>query len=240
MKLRMGQNKRWGYHPPLLFWNIQVLKSIKSSLARMVLMNCVVKLAIVQMLSLLDIYSCQTKKWKINRWHNLYQYQLFLGWKITKMSVIFTLSHPFQSLLKICRGVPTQLVIRDREHATSMAALGRAEIILKSFSFNHPTNSLLKTWNIYLFICLVTNLFNSVLCSPASFSAMAALTLHLQAEDVLYSPCQNNSVSQVEVEVGVRERSRALVMTVDHNNFLPCLSVSEAATGCSRIDYRPV
>ena len=69
---------------------------------------------------------------------------------------------------------------------------------------------------------------------------MAAITLHLQAENILSTSYQDNPVSQAEVEVGVRDRSRALVMTVDHNNFLPCLSVSEAATGCSRIDYRPV
>merc|ERR1712179_867838 len=114
--------------------------------------------------------------------------------KNNKKCLIFS---TFLSLLKISRDVPTRLVIRDREHATSMAAL-------------------------------------------ASFSAMAASTLHLQAEDALYTLCQDNSVSQAEVEVGVRDRSRALVMTVDHNNFLPCCTVSESVSGCSRIDYRPI
>ena len=47
-------------------------------------------------------------------------------------------------------------------------------------------------------------------------------------------------MSRAELEVRVRERSRALVMTVDHNNFLPCLSVSESVTGLARIEYKPV
>ena len=75
---------------------------------------------------------------------------------------------------------------------------------------------------------------------------MSALTMHMQAERAAqYSACEEDctsccSLSQAELEVKARERSRALVMTVDHNNFLPCLSVSESVTGCARIEYKPV
>jgi len=75
----------------------------------------------------------------------------------------------------------------------------------------------------------------SAMATLATFSATTAISLHLQAE-----AAQENSVSQGELEVGMKDKSRALVMTVDHNNFLPCLSVSQSVNGCSRIDYRPV
>eukprot|EP00090_Calanus_glacialis_P018832 TRINITY_DN29150_c0_g1_i1.p1 TRINITY_DN29150_c0_g1~~TRINITY_DN29150_c0_g1_i1.p1 ORF type:complete len:130 (-),score=38.08 TRINITY_DN29150_c0_g1_i1:432-788(-) len=80
----------------------------------------------------------------------------------------------------------------------------------------------------------------------ATFSAMSALTFHLQAEKTAqYADCVEDcgcccSLSKAEIEVRARERSRALVMTVDFNNFLPCLSVSESATGSARIEYKPV
>ena len=61
---------------------------------------------------------------------------------------------------------------------------------------------------------------------------MTALSFYLEGE----------RVARVEVEVGRREEVRSLVMRVDHNNFLPCLTVSlaEEEEGGTRLQYRPV
>ena len=60
---------------------------------------------------------------------------------------------------------------------------------------------------------------------------MTALSFYLEGE----------RVARVEVEVGRREEVRSLVMRVDHNNFLPCLTVSLAEEeGGTRLQYRPV
>ena len=63
---------------------------------------------------------------------------------------------------------------------------------------------------------------------------MTALSFYLEGE----------RVARVEVEVGRREEPvRSLVMRVDHNNFLPCLTVSlaeEEEEGATRLQYRPV
>ena len=65
---------------------------------------------------------------------------------------------------------------------------------------------------------------------PASLSSMAAVTLYSEGE------------RRAEGEVRVREEEgQGLVFTVDHNNFLPGLTVSLGGdqTG-ARIQYRPV
>ena len=59
---------------------------------------------------------------------------------------------------------------------------------------------------------------------------MTALSFYLEGE----------RVARVEVEVGRREEVRSLVMTVDHNNFLPCLTVSPGEEAGTRLQYRPV
>ena len=60
---------------------------------------------------------------------------------------------------------------------------------------------------------------------------MTAFSFYLEGE----------RVARVEVEVGRREEVRSLVMRVDHNNFLPCLTVSLAEEeGGTRLQYRPV
>ena len=61
---------------------------------------------------------------------------------------------------------------------------------------------------------------------------MTAFSFYLEGE----------RVARVEVEVGRREEVRSLVMRVDHNNFLPCLSVSlaEEEEAGTRLQYRPV
>ena len=60
----------------------------------------------------------------------------------------------------------------------------------------------------------------------AGVSCLAAVSLHQRAE----------------AEVGLREdRGRPLHFTVDHNNFLPCVTVTEAAGGeGNTVEYRPV
>ena len=63
----------------------------------------------------------------------------------------------------------------------------------------------------------------------ASLSTLAAVSLHRGAE--------------LEAEMGVREEGggRGLLFTVDHNNFLPCLTVSLAEDQAgTRLQYRPV
>ena len=37
-----------------------------------------------------------------------------------------------------------------------------------------------------------------------------------------------------------KENHGALVITVDFNNFLPCLSVAESDSGEAKIEYRPL
>ena len=61
---------------------------------------------------------------------------------------------------------------------------------------------------------------------------MTAFSFYLEGE----------RVARVEVEVGRREEVRSLVMRVDHNNFLPCLTVSlaEEEEAGTRLQYRPV
>ena len=63
---------------------------------------------------------------------------------------------------------------------------------------------------------------------------MAAYNLHSQGEKAVNV--------NVEAEVGVREdRGQSLHFTVDHNNFLPCVTVTEAAGGeGNTVEYRPV
>ena len=62
---------------------------------------------------------------------------------------------------------------------------------------------------------------------------MTAFSFYLEGE----------RVARVEVEVGRKEPVLSLVMRVDHNNFLPCLTVSlaeEEEEGATRLQYRPV
>ena len=63
----------------------------------------------------------------------------------------------------------------------------------------------------------------------ASLSTLAAVSLHRGAE--------------LEAEVGVREEGggRGLLFTVDHNNFLPCVTVTQAEAGRGNtVQWRPV
>merc|ERR1711879_1113156 len=63
----------------------------------------------------------------------------------------------------------------------------------------------------------------------ASLSSMTAVTLYNEGE------------RKAELEVRGREEEKGLVFTVDHNNFLPCLTVSLAGDHAgTRIQYRPV
>ena len=61
---------------------------------------------------------------------------------------------------------------------------------------------------------------------------MTAFSFYLEGE----------RVARVDVEAGRREEVRSLVMRVDHNNFLPCLTVSlaEEEEAGTRLQYRPV
>ena len=64
---------------------------------------------------------------------------------------------------------------------------------------------------------------------------MAAYNLHQQGEKAVNV--------NVEAEVGVREDkgSQSLHFTVDHNNFLPCVTVSEGVSGQrTTVEYKPV
>ena len=64
---------------------------------------------------------------------------------------------------------------------------------------------------------------------------MAAYNLHQQGEKAVNV--------NVEAEVGVREDRgpQSLHFTVDHNNFLPCVTVSEGVSGQrTTVEYKPV
>ena len=63
---------------------------------------------------------------------------------------------------------------------------------------------------------------------------MAAYNLHNQGEKAVNV--------KVEAEVGVREdRGQSLHFTVDHNNFLPCVTVTEGASDHgTTVEYKPV
>merc|ERR1712227_299826 len=68
----------------------------------------------------------------------------------------------------------------------------------------------------------------------AAFSVMAAYNLHQGEKAVNVN---------VEAEVGVREDkgSQSLHFTVDHNNFLPCNTISEGVSGQrNTVEYKPV
>ena len=78
-------------------------------------------------------------------------------------------------------------------------------------------------------VVVVVVVANNDLNIAASLSSMTAVTLYNEGE------------RKAELEVREREEEKGLVFTVDHNNFLPCLTVSLAGDHAgTRIQYKPV
>ena len=82
------------------------------------------------------------------------------------------------------------------------------------------------------FPCKMMMMIDSKRFFAACLSGAAAVNLHHQGEDAV----------KAEARVGVKEeQGRSLHFTVDHNNFLPCVTVEAVSGhGVTTVDYKPL